>query len=217
MDLSIGDARTPPPPAGRERQRRRTRKAILDATVSLLASGRDPSIGEIAEAADVSRRTVYLHFATLEQLLIDATVGAMTDAGFDDLWNDAALADDVEARVEAVTRWVCRQSCETLHLGRRLIRLTIDATQPPSAGSPPRGYRRLQWIEQAISPLQGRLDAADLDDLASSLSLVIGWEALIILRDIRNLDDAASEAIIVAASRALLRDALGSLPSTPDP
>ena len=45
---------------GRPAQRRRTRKAIVEAAKQLLASGRTPSIDEIARAADVSRRTVYL-------------------------------------------------------------------------------------------------------------------------------------------------------------
>lgn len=66
------------PPAGRVAQRRRTRKDIVDATATLLTEGQEPSVSEIAATADVSRRTVYLHFPSLEQLLIDATLGAMS-------------------------------------------------------------------------------------------------------------------------------------------
>jgi len=43
------------------------------------------SINDIAAAADVSRRTVYVHFATLDQLILDATLGLMNvdvDAGW---------------------------------------------------------------------------------------------------------------------------------------
>ena len=61
---------------GRERQRRRTRKAIVDAAVELLGRGWEPSVAEIAEAADVSRRTVYLYFPTAEHLLADAALEA---------------------------------------------------------------------------------------------------------------------------------------------
>ncbi|HEY2331461.1 MAG TPA: helix-turn-helix domain-containing protein, partial [Acidimicrobiales bacterium] len=54
--------------SGRFRQRRRTRAAIVDAASELLRTGVTPSVGDVAEAADVSRRTVYLHFPTIEQL-----------------------------------------------------------------------------------------------------------------------------------------------------
>ena len=43
---------------GRVAQRRRTRRAILDAAARLLQAGTEPSVNEIAAAADVSRRTV---------------------------------------------------------------------------------------------------------------------------------------------------------------
>src|ERR1700749_4214113 len=62
---------------GRVAQRRRTRRAIVEATSRLLAAGADPSINDIAAAADVSRRTIYTYFPTLDQLLLDATIGAM--------------------------------------------------------------------------------------------------------------------------------------------
>src|SRR5690348_18271986 len=57
--------------AARQAQRRRTRKTIVDAAARLIAAGQTPSMSDVALAADVSRRTVYLYFPTLEQLLID--------------------------------------------------------------------------------------------------------------------------------------------------
>src|SRR5690348_11589160 len=63
--------------SGRVAQRRRTRKAILEATATLLQAGVEPSVNEIAAAADVSRRTVYLYYPTLDQLVLDATLGTL--------------------------------------------------------------------------------------------------------------------------------------------
>ncbi|MGW2154857.1 phosphotransferase [Nonomuraea sp. NPDC001699] len=54
--------------SGREAQRRRTRKAIVDAAVHLSAGGTTPSIDELAAAADVPRRTVYMYFPSLDIL-----------------------------------------------------------------------------------------------------------------------------------------------------
>jgi AcrR family transcriptional regulator len=44
----------------------------------LLSAGGTPTVADIAEAADVSRRTVYMYFPTLQHLLIDAALGVGT-------------------------------------------------------------------------------------------------------------------------------------------
>src|SRR5690348_10356704 len=85
--------------AARQAQRRRTRKAIVDATAALIAAGQSPSMADIAAAADVSRRTLYLYFPTLEQLLIDATLGLLTQTHIDSLLE--ASSGQSEADVEA--------------------------------------------------------------------------------------------------------------------
>ena len=74
-----GERERTPRPA----QRRRTRKAIVDATMALLARGDTPSAVSVAAAPDVSRRTVYLYFPSFDQLLIDATLGLLSQASID--------------------------------------------------------------------------------------------------------------------------------------
>jgi len=44
------------------------------------------------------------------------------------------------------------------------------------------------WIERAVEPLRSELDADLYERLVSSLAMVIGWEALIVLQDLRGLD-----------------------------
>jgi len=138
---------------GRPGQRRRTRKAIVEATSELLRAGSTPTIAEIADAAEVSRRTVYLYFPTLEQLLIDATLGALSQAEVDEVIETPEIAGDAGARVEAMARALQSMSPEAERLGRSLIRLTVDA--PPNTDgdvSPRRGYRRVEWNERAVEP-----------------------------------------------------------------
>ena len=121
------------PPGGprREAQRRRTRAAIVDATTRLIAAGASPSIDEIAAAADVSRRTVYMYFPTLDQLVLDATVGALTAARATAAVDGDVSTDDPVARVDALVRSMTGNAEATLPLGRRIIALTVD----PSSGA----------------------------------------------------------------------------------
>ena len=88
-----------PSHSGRPAQRRRTRTAILDATMKLLRDGHTPTLDEIAAAADVSRRTIYMHFPTLDQLLLDASMGAL--AGRD---VEAEFEPDTEAAERVASR-----------------------------------------------------------------------------------------------------------------
>jgi AcrR family transcriptional regulator len=190
---------------GRLAQRRRTRRAIVEATMALLGEGVDPSINDIAARADVSRRTIYLHFPTLDQLVLDATAGLMTE----DV--DAALArvvsTDPRERVTVLVREVYRTMQESLPLGRKLIKLTVD-TPPPAEGLPRRGYRRIGWLEWAVEPARPMLTSKQWDDLVSSLALVIGWEAFIVLLDVRGLTPDAARDLTQRTALTLLDAAL---------
>jgi AcrR family transcriptional regulator len=189
--------------------RRRTRKAIVSATAELLAQGRTPSMAEVAEAAEVSRRTVYLYFPTLEQLLIDAALVSITRDTVDAALDAVADSDDVEVRVDAMARAVQRLFVSTEQQGRTLLRLTVDAsTADRSPDQPIRGYRRIEWIERALEPARTRLSAPAFERLVSSLAMVIGWEALIVERDIRALSLDEAEEVSAWAARALVRASL---------
>ncbi|MFG2994730.1 TetR/AcrR family transcriptional regulator [Streptomyces sp. NPDC048257] len=209
----------PAPRAGREAQRRRTRKAIVEAAMRLSVGGATPSIDEIAAAADVSRRTVYVYFPTLDHLLIDATVGALNEPPVEEALNHPALGGDAAGRIDALIRTLLEYSPQSLPLGRRLIRLTVA---PPGAGpevgaeagagepaaAPRRTQRRIMWLEQALEPLRETLSDHAYQRLVSALTIVVGWEAQIALRDVRGLDPQAEQEAITWAARALVEAAV---------
>lgn len=206
-------AASPPAPGGRPAQRRRTRKAIVDATMALLAQHITPSIADVAAAAEVSRRTIYLYFPTFDQLLLDATIGLLSQAPVDRAVEaaPAGRADDPEARVERLVRALHDISPDTERLGRALIRLTVDrAAGHGSEGTagPRRGYRRTAWIEAAIAPLRARIGPKRSRRLAAALAMVVGWEALIVQRDVCGLSPSEGAALSAWAARALLRETL---------
>ena len=112
----------------REAQRRRTRQAIVGAAAELLAEGRTPSISEIAEAADVSRRTVYMYFprsSTCSRTRRSRPRGSR--------WSPSRAADDVAERLEALVRAMQSSALATEELGRIIIRHTIEAREADEA------------------------------------------------------------------------------------
>ncbi|WP_270886720.1 TetR/AcrR family transcriptional regulator [Pedococcus sp. 5OH_020] len=212
---------------GRVAQRRRTREAIVSAAAGLLEGGRAPSVNEVAKAADMSRRTIYQYFPNLEQLLLDAALARLAQTPVDEAIDaadragpDAGAVDGArgerprvdggagaEERVARMVRALANMSTETLALGRSLIRLTVDGS-PEAPGAPLRGYRRVAWIERAVEPLRAELDEATFERLVSALAMVVGWEALIVLQDVRGLEKEERLETSLWAARALVRAAL---------
>lgn len=196
--------------AGRYRQRERTRKSLVAATAELLKSGTTPTMADVAAAAGVARRTVYLHFPTLEQLLIDAQLGLLSAEAVESAIDAADAGGSVEARVIAMVDAIGSIASKTLPMGRSLIRLTVEHERETAPGSPKRGYRRVAWIERALAPLKADLRPRDFDRLVSALAAVIGWEALIALRDVRGLSNDEALDVTRWTARALVRAAIGS-------
>lgn len=190
----------------RQAQRSRTRKAIVDAAMQLLDAGKTPSVSEVADAAQVSRRTVYMYFPTLEQLLIDATLGALSHSKIDPVVAEST-SNDALTRVEQLSHAINSHSAESMHLGRALIRLTVEGEEP-LAGGPRRGYRRVQWFEQALAPARQSLSDHEFERLVSALCVLSGWEPMIALKDVRGLDPKQADEVLSFAVKAVVEKAL---------
>jgi len=177
--------------------------------MALLARGGTPSLNDVAAEADVSRRTIYLYFPTFDQLLLDATVGALRQGSVDRALAAAPPGENLEARVERLARAMQHVTPDVERLGRALVRLTVDPAEDAARDETPRrGYRRLAWIETALAPWRHRLDPAAWQRLVQALAMVIGWEALIVQRDVCGLTIDEGEELSVWAARALVRAAL---------
>jgi AcrR family transcriptional regulator len=205
MSARRTSAKAKAPERGRVAQKRRTRKAIIAAAGELLAQGKTPSLNDVAAAADVSRRTIYMYFPTFDQLLIDATLGSFTRNTVEAAIESVSTSKDVAHRVEVMTRAVQKDFAATELQGRTLLRLTVDVPpdkRPPN--QPLRGYRRIEWIERALEPLRGKVERKRLERLVSALAMVVGWESLIVARDIRALSLKEAEEVSAWAARVLV-------------
>jgi AcrR family transcriptional regulator len=191
----------------RDAQRRRTRRALIEAAQELLRAGRTPTVDDVAATADVSRRTVYMHFATLDQLLLDASVGLLSAPAVDSAL-DAGASSSARDRVEALVRVLFASAADTLPVGRQIIRLTVDGST--AGGTPRRGYRRIEWIERALEPARERLTPPEFERLVSALAVLIGWEAMTVLADVRAVPPPEQLDTVVWACRALVDAALRS-------
>jgi AcrR family transcriptional regulator len=201
---------TGPPrrPASRLKQRLRTRRHLVATAARLMHAGRRPTVAEVADAADVSRRTAYRYFPSQAKLLIEAaleglrpTVEAAIAAG-----PAVSGAASLEGRVDRLVTAMQGLAAEHEHLLRSMIQLTV--LEPASGRTPRRGTRRIDWIESALRPAAYALPRAAYQRLVSALAVCAGIEALVVLRDIRGLSTAQAIALSRWMARAVLRQAL---------
>jgi len=67
---------------------------------------------------------------------------------------------------------------------------------------------QLRWLKKALEPLQTTLDEKHFARLVAALSLCIGVEALVVLKDVCRLSSAEAEEVKSWAGQVLLRAAL---------
>lgn len=191
-------------PAGRPNQRMRTRKDLLRAASRLMKQGRKPSLDEVAEEALVSRATAYRYFASVDVLLLEASLDVAVPEP-DDVLRDAA-PDDPIARLQRVD--------DALHdviaanepaLRMMLVNsLQRGADAVANSGLPVRQNRRTPLIEAALDPVKSRFKPANLKMLTRALALVIGTEAMVVFKDVLGLDDTETRKVKRWMIRALV-------------
>jgi AcrR family transcriptional regulator len=194
---------------GRQNQIGRTRKDLLQAAARLLKQGRKPSLDDVAEEARVSRATAYRYFPGVESLLVEAVVDvAVPEAG--DLFGASSSNDPVKRLLradEALHKAISENEVPLrMMLAHSLEQRAKEVVEGPV---PVRQNRRAPLIEAALEPAQDQFDPKQLETLRSALALIIGTEAMVVFKDVLQLDDVAArnvrrwaiEALVEAAKR----------------
>jgi AcrR family transcriptional regulator len=199
---SNGDAEHSAAPAlsdPRANQRQRTRLAIMDGARKLLREGKIPSVADAAEMARVSRATAYRYFPTQSALIQEAV-----NTGLPNTWEPDRRHADLTAFADRVERVVAEMLTlthdnDTVLRGVLLLSLqqwaTIQAGDKLEEEPIIRGRGRIPAIQAALAPYQDTLTPAALRRLTIALSLIVGAESLVVLRDIWNLDETEAKEV----------------------
>lgn len=192
---------------GRPNQRRRTRKDLLQAAARLMKQGRKPSLEEVAEEALVSRATAYRYFPTIEALLLEASLDVVVPEA-QDLFRGQSSTDPVSRlhRVDIALHdmIIANEAPLRLMLAQSLER---SARSDKDRELPARQNRRMPLIEAALEPARRQFEPATLETLSRALALIIGTEAMVVFKDVLQLDDAEARRVRHWAIRTLVEAA----------
>jgi len=190
---------------GRANQKRRTRQALIDAALALRDQGRQPSFAEVAEHALVSRATAYRYFSSIEALISETA----TERGMKPLAQFWQPGDDPVEGAGQAARELHRLLLDDevgLHVMERSF-MTVWL-ESDSHEAPLRPGRRMSYIEPIVDSQKGALTPAARRRLKHALSMVIGTEALIAVRDIGRASVEEALDATAWAARVLVRQAL---------
>ena len=169
--------------SGRVNQKERTRQALLAAARALLAEGQPVTIARAAARARVSEPTAYRYYSDVRNLLRDAL--AVRWPGLEDLLSELRAMPAIEARArraaEAMARTVLANEAEI----RALIALSYAPAQPDEDGATgvSRPAFRVALIDAVLEPVKNHLKLNERRRLQHALSVVIGAEAVLSLKD----------------------------------
>ena len=186
--------------ATRERQKSRTRRALIDAADELFAAGVVPTVAAVAERADVARATAYRYFPTQEALLVETTF--LGDSR--PLRDIPALADSIADPGERMAAAVKTGAEWTLEREARL-RMILRASLDPG-GETKRPARRRGYIAALLEPLD--LPPETHDRLAAALTLLFGIDPIVALTDNADVEREQISEVLAWTARALVAAAL---------
>lgn len=190
--------------SGRENQKRRTRRHLLDAAARLLAQGKTITLEDVAAEALVSRATVYRYFTSPEQLMSEAALDLAAPQP------EALFAKDTSADPVARLEKADEALDAMVYANETALRaFLIVALQRKLNGEnvQVRQNRRTPLIEAALAPARKDFKPAQLAMLRKAMALVIGTESMLAFKDVLGLDEAETRRVKRWMIRALVEAA----------
>lgn len=184
----------------RVNQKRRTRSELLRAARQIVEKGGHPSVADVADLAGISRATAYRYFSTPDEIIREAVLDGVADIISIEPAAAGASLKDAEARLDKLVSDIFHMILNNESVFRALLGNSVTGHTQVR-----RGGRRIPWLKEALSPLQGRVPSKRLDKLIHALSLVTGVEALIVMRDICEMEPKEAERILRWTARAILK------------
>ena len=188
---------------GRAGRAVRTRTAIVDALLALIEQGNlRPTARQIAEEADVSLRSVYVHFDDMESLFIVAAARFLET--IQELRGPALVAGTFDQRLAAL---IDRQR-RTFERAAQVRRASLahEPFSPALRQAHEAGFRPLRHeIEQVFAPELAEVAEAERGRLVTALVAVSHWGTWETLRGYQHLATEEAAALIEQMARGVFQ------------
>jgi AcrR family transcriptional regulator len=187
---------------GRAERAERTREAVAQAMLGLIAGGDlKPTAEAIAESAGVSLRTVFHHYENLESLL--ATVADLQMARLDRLSQPVDAKGSLAERIERFTAERTRL-LEAITPVRRAALLTEPFSHEIGTRLAATRQRGQREVEVLFAPELARLPAADRREILAAITTIASWSAWEAMRSHQGLSAAQARRVMARTVTGML-------------
>ena len=185
--------------SGRKNQKLKTRDRIIEAAHQLLNSGDELNMDEIAKKAGISRATVYRYFSSPEllatqlNLILNVPEPKETAASVSGLsLNDGLLN---------VQNQFLNFILKTENSSRTFLSAFLSMTSPELK----RGQHRIKTVQEFLKNNKNNLDSETKDKLTHIAVLLMGIEAILVMKDVCGLNEDQSRKTLTWALETLIR------------
>ncbi|MFM0372769.1 TetR/AcrR family transcriptional regulator [Paraburkholderia aspalathi] len=178
---------------GRSNQKLRTHISLVECAAQFVREGISFTVSEVADRANVGRTTAYRYFPNLEMLIAHASLYATTEVEQQSIGLAFKTAASASERLRAMVEASDKSVAEHNRLYRTMLRLSLNGGNVPKNAFPKRSGGRKELLEEALDVVRESIDKALYEKLIASLSLFLGIEADIVLRDVCLLSEEARE------------------------
>jgi AcrR family transcriptional regulator len=196
---------------GRANQKARTRAAIVEAASAMLRRGAAPTVAAAADEAKVSRATAYRYFPSQEALLVEVADVSPAVAPVEEAVRRPAPSDP-EARLlallDTLNPIVLAEEVSMRHALRVYLDTWLESRAVGREAPPVREGRRVRWLDEALESVRRDLPEERWVRLRAALSLTLGTDALVVMKDVCRLGDEEALDVLRWAAAALLRAGL---------
>jgi len=193
---------------GRTNQKLRTHIALVECAAQLVKAGKTFTVAEVADIARVGRTTAYRYFPTVEQLVVHASLHAITEVEKQSIVTELEGSTSPYERLRRVIEASDRSINEHEHLYRTMLVHSVNGDNQRDNDLPRRSGARKAVLDSAIGSLKRELGERRYERLTATLSLFLGIEAAVVLRDVCLVSDEEAREIKVWGANVILQAAL---------
>lgn len=193
---------------GRSNQKLRTHLALVEAAAQLVREGKAFTVAEAADCARVGRTTAYRYFPNVDTLVAHASLYAITEVEKQSIGVALESTTSSHGRLRAVIEASDHSISEHEYLYRTMLKLSLNGENAEEGVLPRRSGLRKEILDAAIGELRKQLGEKHYQRLTAALSLFLGIEATVVLRDVCMLPADKAREVKVWGAALILEGAL---------
>jgi len=170
---------------GRVVQKEKTKSTILKVAKELLRKEKSITLDDVAAKANISRATIYRYYSNVDLLTMEASL-EISHKSPDDFYEEVK-----EKNFEDRILYIQEQYNTIAQQNETVFRRYLSSVLAESITSKEklRGARRVTSLTKALRSFENEVDGDVLTKLTHSASVLMGIDALIVCKDVCNLDN----------------------------